>query len=114
LVDRQDLRTVSRTLDADCGIGPVLGANPCAQVLGPQVLAFTNPSLLPPNMRIAVIPQARERRAIRPPSSPPSQIETAVEPAAPVAQWGEMALTVTFTLAAVLFVSFLAVVTGLV
>jgi len=44
-------------------------------------------------------------------------VETAVEPAAPVApvaRWGEMALTVMFTLAAVLFASFLAVVTGLV
>ena len=41
-------------------------------------------------------------------------VETAIEPAAPVARWGEMALTVMFTLAAVLFVSFIAVVTGLV
>ena len=41
-------------------------------------------------------------------------VETAAEPVAPIAQWGEMALTVMFTLAAVLFVSFLAVVTGLV
>jgi hypothetical protein len=41
-------------------------------------------------------------------------IETAAERAVPIAQWGEMALTVMFTLAAVLFVSFLAVVTGLV
>ena len=41
-------------------------------------------------------------------------VETAAECAAPIAQWGEMALTVMFTLAAVLFVSFLAVVTGLV
>jgi hypothetical protein len=41
-------------------------------------------------------------------------VETTAEPVAPVAQWGEMALTVMFTLAAVLFVSFLAVVTGLV
>jgi hypothetical protein len=36
------------------------------------------------------------------------------EAAPPIAQWGEMALTVLFTLAAVLFFSFLAVVTGLV
>ena len=41
-------------------------------------------------------------------------VETAAEPAAAVTHWGEMALTVMFTLAAVLFVSFLAVVTGLV
>jgi hypothetical protein len=41
-------------------------------------------------------------------------VETTAECAAPIAQWGEMALTVMFTLAAVLFVSFLAVVTGLV
>jgi hypothetical protein len=34
--------------------------------------------------------------------------------APPIAQWGKMALTVMFTLAAVLFVSFLTVVTGLV
>ncbi|HYQ05898.1 MAG TPA: hypothetical protein VER26_02815 [Xanthobacteraceae bacterium] len=43
--------------------------------------------------------------------------ETAAEDAAPIApsiaRWGEVALTVLFTLAAVLFVSFLAVVTGL-
>ena len=41
-------------------------------------------------------------------------VEITAEPAAPIGQWGEMALTVMFTLAAVLFVSFLAVVTGLV
>jgi hypothetical protein len=46
------------------------------------------------------------------PSAEPA--ETPAEPAAPIAQWGEMALTVMFTLTAVLFVSFLAVVTGLV
>ena len=40
-------------------------------------------------------------------------VETA-EAAPPIAQWCKMALTVMFTLAAVLFVSFLAVVTGLV
>jgi hypothetical protein len=43
--------------------------------------------------------------------------ETAAEDAAPIApsiaRWGEVALTVLFTLAAVLFVSFLAAVTGL-
>jgi hypothetical protein len=41
-------------------------------------------------------------------------LESRADPAAPIAQWGEMALTVMFTLTAVLFVSFLAVVTGLV
>ena len=41
-------------------------------------------------------------------------VETAAGAAPPIAQWGEMALTVMFTLAAVLFVSFLAMVTGLV
>lgn len=41
-------------------------------------------------------------------------VETTAEAAPPIAQWGEMALTVLFTLAAVLFASFLAVVTGLV
>jgi hypothetical protein len=41
-------------------------------------------------------------------------VETTAEPATPIGQWGEMALTLMFTLAAVLFVSFLAVVTGLV
>jgi hypothetical protein len=41
-------------------------------------------------------------------------VETAAEAAPPIAQWGEMAPTVLFTLAAVLFASFLAVVTGLV
>jgi hypothetical protein len=41
-------------------------------------------------------------------------VESSAEPAAAVAQWGEMALTVMFTVTAVLFVSFLAVVTGLV
>ncbi len=48
------------------------------------------------------------------PAFSPESVETAAEPAAPIAQWGEMALTVMFTLTAVLFVSFLAVVTGLV
>jgi hypothetical protein len=41
-------------------------------------------------------------------------VEPTAEPAAPITQWGEVALTMMFTLAAVLFVSFLAVVTGLV
>jgi len=41
-------------------------------------------------------------------------VETTAEAAPPIAQWGEMALTVIFTLAAVLVVSFLAVITGLV
>lgn len=45
---------------------------------------------------------------------PAEPVETTSEAAAPVAQWGEMALTVMFTLTAVLFVSFLAVITGLV
>jgi len=40
--------------------------------------------------------------------------ETTAGSAAPISQWGEMALTVMFTLTAVLFVSFLAIVTGLV
>jgi hypothetical protein len=40
--------------------------------------------------------------------------EAAVENAMPPSAWAETALTVTFTAAAVLFVSFLAVVTGLV
>ncbi len=41
-------------------------------------------------------------------------VETTAKAAPPITQWGEMALTVMFTLTAVLFVSFLAVVTGLV
>jgi ABC-type nitrate/sulfonate/bicarbonate transport system permease component len=41
-------------------------------------------------------------------------VEATAESATPITQWGEMALTVMFTLVAVLFVSFLAVVTGLV
>lgn len=45
---------------------------------------------------------------------PAEPVETAVEAAPAVTQWGEMALTIMFTLTAVLFVSFLAVVTGLV
>jgi hypothetical protein len=49
-----------------------------------------------------------------PTALPAEPVETTAEAAPPIAQWGEMALTVMFTLAAVLFVSFLAVVTGLV
>jgi len=45
---------------------------------------------------------------------PAEPVEATAEAGPPIAQWGEMALTVMFTLAAVLFVSFLAVVTGLV
>jgi hypothetical protein len=45
-------------------------------------------------------------------SAEPAQSAAEIEPA--ISEWGEMALTVMFTLAAVLFVSFLAVVTGLV
>jgi hypothetical protein len=40
--------------------------------------------------------------------------EAAVEDSSVTSEWAETALTVTFTAAAVLFVSFLAVVTGLV
>jgi hypothetical protein len=49
-----------------------------------------------------------------PTALPAEPVETTAEAALPIVQWGEMALTVMFTLAAVLFVSFLAVVTGLV
>ena len=49
-----------------------------------------------------------------PAALPAEPVESTAEAAAPIGQWGEMALTVMFTLAAVLFVSFLAVVTGLV
>lgn len=45
---------------------------------------------------------------------PAEPVETTADAAPPIAQWGEMALTVMFTLTAVLFVSFLAVITGLV
>jgi hypothetical protein len=48
------------------------------------------------------------------PASSADPVETTAESAAPIARWGEMALTVMFTVTAVLFVSFLAVVTGLV
>jgi hypothetical protein len=41
-------------------------------------------------------------------------VETQAQSPMPVEHWGEMALTVMFTLTAVLFVSFLAVVAGLV
>jgi hypothetical protein len=49
-----------------------------------------------------------------PAALPAEPVETTAEAAPPIAQWGELALTVMLTLAAVLFVSFLAVVTGLV
>lgn len=45
---------------------------------------------------------------------PAEPVETTADAVPPIAQWAEMALTVMFTLTAVLFVSFLAVVTGLV
>ena len=41
-------------------------------------------------------------------------VETAVEASAAPSEWAETALTVLFTAAAVLFVSFLAVVSGIV
>ncbi len=47
-------------------------------------------------------------------SFPAEPVETTAQAAPPVALWGEMALTVMFTVTALLFVSFLAVVTGLV
>ena len=49
-----------------------------------------------------------------PAALPAEPVETTAEATPALAQWGEMALRVMFTLAAVLFVSFLAVVTGLV
>ena len=45
---------------------------------------------------------------------PGDPAEAGAETAPAIGQWGEMALTVMFTLTVVLFVSFLAVVTGLV
>jgi len=45
---------------------------------------------------------------------PGDPAETEAETAPAIGQWGELALTVMFTLTAVLFVSFLAVVSGLV
>ena len=45
-------------------------------------------------------------------SAEPARSTAEIEPA--ISEWGEMALTMMFTLAAVRFVSFLAVVTGLV
>jgi hypothetical protein len=45
---------------------------------------------------------------------PAEPAENTAEIPGAVTQWGEMALTIMFTLTAVLFVSFLAVVTGLV
>lgn len=45
---------------------------------------------------------------------PAEQVEITAEAAPAITPWGEMALTIMFTLTAVLFVSFLAVVTGLV
>jgi hypothetical protein len=69
--------------------------------------------LLPSNIGIVVIREGLVMSSDTP-IFPADPLETTAEPAPPVAQWGEMALTVMFTLAAVLFVSFLAVVTGLV
>ena len=43
-----------------------------------------------------------------------SPAETATEQQAAISEWAETALTVLFTAAAVLFVSFVAVVTGLI
>jgi hypothetical protein len=45
---------------------------------------------------------------------PADTAEAGAETAPAIGQWGEMALTVMFTLTAVLFVSFLAVIIGLV
>jgi hypothetical protein len=77
-------------------------------------LAFTNPSLLPPIIPDCCHPKGPCMSSDTSAAFFAEQVETPVEPATPVAQWGEMALTAMFTLAAVLFVSFLAVVTGLV
>jgi hypothetical protein len=44
----------------------------------------------------------------------PAEAEVGAEATPAIGKWGEMALTVMFTLTAVLFVSFLAVVIGLV
>jgi hypothetical protein len=45
---------------------------------------------------------------------PTAPAETAAETHSAIGEWGEMALTAMFTVTAVLFVSFLAVVTGLI
>jgi hypothetical protein len=79
-----------------------------------SVLVFTNPSLLPPNIPDCCHPEGPRMSSETPFAFSPESVETPAEPATPIAQWGEIALTVMFTLAAVLFVSFLAVVTGLV
>jgi hypothetical protein len=44
---------------------------------------------------------------------PAAPTETAAETRSAIGEWGDMALTAMFTVTAVLFVSFLAVVTGL-
>jgi hypothetical protein len=79
-----------------------------------QALAFTNPSSLPPNIPDCCHPKGPLMSIDTPAALSAEPVETTAEAAPPIAQWGEMALTVMFTLAAVLFVSFLAVVTGLV
>jgi hypothetical protein len=77
---------------------------------------FTNPSSLPSNIRRLLCLFGRVPRMLSdtPAALSAEPVETTAEATPPIAQWGEMALTVMFTLAAVLFVSFLAVVTGLV
>jgi hypothetical protein len=61
-----------------------------------------------------VIPKGPRMLSDTPAALPAEPVETTAEAAAPIARWGETALTVMFTVAAVLFVSFLAVVTGLI
>jgi len=84
-----------------------------AGLLG-QVLTFTNHSSLPLYSGLLCHPEGPRMLSDTPAALPAEPVETTAEAAPQTAQWGEMALTVMFTLAAVLFASFLAVVTGLV
>jgi hypothetical protein len=75
---------------------------------------FTNPSLLRLNILDCCHPEGSSMFSDTPAAFSAEPVETAVDAIPSITQWGEMALTVMFTLTAVLFVSFLAVVTGLV
>src|SRR6516162_8131584 len=93
LADRKDLRTVSRALEEDRSL-------PSRARIRTKRLSIHN--------------QGPRMLSDTPAALPAEPVETTAEAAPPIAQWGEMALTVMFTLAAVLFVSFVAVITGLV
>jgi hypothetical protein len=92
----------------------------CSRLLEPRLFnaaSFTNPSFLPldtSQLRFVLLGKGILMSTDMPAVLAEQPAEVVAEVPSATGEWAETALTVLFTAAAVLFVSFLAVVTGLV